>query len=181
MFLQSLPSRIPPIEQAKAVWENTLEDQLEGLLSKWLSTEDLDNMFGPGAWMASIRFAIWQKAKYRMIDDASGEINGTFGSEEQIHTTSAVAAAALTRRFREVLGRLRKAKRLNGSSRDMKKAYKQIGVTEDQLRFAVIAVFDPTQKYGGSPFHGRSLLGWRARYSTSTAFLLSLRPFAADG
>ena len=44
--------------------------------------------------MASIRFAIWQKAKYRMIDDASGDINGTFGAEEQIHTTSAAAAAA---------------------------------------------------------------------------------------
>ena len=62
-FIQSLPARIPPSEQAKAVLENTLEDQKEGILSDWLSAQELDDYFGPGAWMASIRFAIWQKSK----------------------------------------------------------------------------------------------------------------------
>ena len=71
-----------------------------------------------------------------MIDDASQGTNQTFGSSERIHTTSAAAAAVVTRRFREKLNtKLRKNKLINGSSRDMKSAYKQISVADEHLRF----------------------------------------------
>ena len=70
--------------------------------------------------------------------------NQTFGTSERIHTTSAAAAAVLSRAFRSKLGgKLRGNRLLQGSSRDMKSAYKQIGVHESQLRFVVIVIFDP--------------------------------------
>ena len=78
-----------------------------------------------------------------MIDDASNGHNQTFSANEQIHTTSAAAAAAVSKHFRLRLGRLRRSKRLLGSSRDMKRAYKQISVAHEQHRFVIIVVWDP--------------------------------------
>ena len=79
-----------------------------------------------------------------MIDDASHGHNQTLETEEQIHTTSASAAAAVGCRFRALLGkRLRKRNAMRSSSKDMKGAYKQIGVHESQLRCVVIAIYDP--------------------------------------
>ena len=135
----------PPAEQAAAIWEKKPgRPGRGGLLSDWFSEAELDKMFGQCQWMASIRLAIWQTMKYRLIDDASEGQNQTFGASEQIHTTSATAAASLTRRYREVLGSLRAKRALQGSSRDMKKAYTQISVCDAQRGFVVIAVYDPT-------------------------------------
>ena len=75
-----------------------------------------------------------------------GGSNQTHDSEEQIHSTSAAAAAALSRSYSEVSGRLRKAEKLNGASRHMKKPIKQIKiikrVADEHLRHAEIAVSD---------------------------------------
>ena len=79
-----------------------------------------------------------------MIDDASKGQNQTFSSGERIHTTSAAAAAAVSRKFRQVYGKkLRGPRLMQGSSRDMKSAYKQISVAEEHLRFVVIVIYDP--------------------------------------
>ena len=46
LFRASLVSRSPPKpEQAEAIWTKTLEEQELGLLSQWLSEEDLDQLF----------------------------------------------------------------------------------------------------------------------------------------
>ena len=108
-------------------FEKSCEEQADGILSDWLSEQELDDMFGVGGWYGIFRFAVWQKEKYRMIDDASKGQNQTFGTSERIHTTSAAAAAVLGRAFRNTLGaKLRGKRLLKGSSRDMKSAYKQI-------------------------------------------------------
>ena len=119
-----LPFRAPlPPEQAEEILKSSLEDQTDGILAELLSLEDLDNLCGPAPkWFTTIRVAIWQKLKYRMIDDASKGHNQTYGASEAIHTTSASASATLTRCFRQYLGRLRNAAAFKGSSRDMKKA-----------------------------------------------------------
>ena len=88
----------------------------------------------------------WQKLKYRMIDDASNGHNQTYGSSEAIHTTSASASATLTRLFRKYLGKLRNINSIKGASRDMKKAYKQLAVCPDQLRYMVVAVWSPVSQ-----------------------------------
>ena len=113
-----------------------------GLLSEWMSETELDDHFGYGQWMAIMRFAILQKGKWRMIDDASHGHNQTYAAEETIHTTSAAAAAAVSRQYRKRLGRLRRRAQLLGASRDMKRAYKQISVSPSQQRFVVVVVWD---------------------------------------
>ena len=100
-------------------------------------------MFGTNQWMAILRFAIQQKGKWRMIDKANDGHNQTFAAEEQIHTTSAAAAAAVSRQYRRLLvGRLRRSNSLRGASRDMKRAYKQICVDPEQQRFIIVVVWD---------------------------------------
>ena len=144
-FRDSVQSRAPPPpEQARAIFEKSLEEQKEQILSPWMSEEELDERFGVGLWYGIFRFALWQKEKYRMIDDASKGQNQTFCANERIHTTSAAAAAALTRKFRHEYGKkLRGPRLLEGSSRDMKSAYKQISVDAEHLRFVVIVIYDP--------------------------------------
>ena len=68
-----------------------------------------------------------------------------FGSSERMHTTSLAAAVAVAKGFRARLNaKLRRNEMINGSCRFMKSEYKQISVHNDQLRFVVIAIFDPT-------------------------------------
>ncbi len=91
-----------------------------------------------------MRFALDQKSKWRMIDDASDGHNCAYSASEQIHTTSAAAAAALTRCFRSVMGnRLSRGAEIRTGSCDMKGAYKQLGVVDSQLCFVIITVFHP--------------------------------------
>ena len=154
-FRQQLPSRPPPqAEQAAAIWESSLKDQLDGILSDWMTIDELDQEFGYGLWLATFRFAIWQKLKYRMIDDASKGHNQTFGASETIHTTSAAAAATLARAVVDEAPH-RRARPLLAGSCDMRKAYKQLGVEPSQLRYMVIAVWDPF----GQPVALRDLMG----------------------
>ena len=114
----------PPPDQAKAIFQKSVEEQLDGILSPWLSEDDLDKMFGAGDWYGIFRFALWQKEKYRMIDDASQGQNQTISSGERIHTTSAAAAAAVTRKFRQEYG-----KKLRGGQADARvKPRYEIGI-----------------------------------------------------
>ena len=91
----------PPEAQMMAIWEKSESERTSGLISEWMSEEDLDLKFGVNNWRALMRFALDQKSKWRMIDDASDGHNFAYSASEQIHTTSAAAAAALTRCFRE--------------------------------------------------------------------------------
>ena len=112
----------------KAIWEKSESERTAGLISEWMSEEDLNVKFGVNNWRALMRFALDQKSKWRMIDDASDGHNFAYSASEQIHTTSAAAAAALTRCFRETLKkRLRRMAEIRTGSCDMKGAYKQLG------------------------------------------------------
>ena len=94
-----------------------------------------------------MRFALWHNTKWLLIDDASDGHNLADSASQRIHTTSAAVAAALTMNFRELLGcMLRKGAEIRAASCDMKGAYKQLGVREDQLRHVVNAVDHPILK-----------------------------------
>ena len=57
----SLHSRPPPLaDQAAAVWTATLEEQKLGLLSEFLSEQELNKRFGEDQWAILLRFAIHQ-------------------------------------------------------------------------------------------------------------------------
>ena len=116
LVLQRVLNRTPPSNSrhVDAIWEKSLEEQEKGWLSPWMEVSELDEMFGAGGWLPIVRFALWQKERWRMIDDASEIHNLTFEASEHIHTTSPAAAAALTRRFRAVGGHLQRGRRLRG-------------------------------------------------------------------
>ena len=127
-----------------AIWEKSDSERTLGLLSDWLSEEDLDARFGYNKWRALMRFALWQNDKWRMIDDASDGHNFAYSASEQIHTTSAAASAALTRYFRATLGkRLRRGAEIRGGSCDMKGAYKQLANADDLFRYIIIEIYHP--------------------------------------
>ena len=127
----SFKTRPPPIEEeATAIFAQTIEEQRLGFLSEFMTEDDLDIFFGTQSWSSMPRFPVLQKAKCRMIDNGAVHHNGTFESNESIHTTSSAAGAALARNYRWLLGkRLTKQWRLKGGSRDMWKAYRQIQYT----------------------------------------------------
>ena len=143
-LLNSLNYRKPPAyDQRKAIFEKTLEEQNKGIVSKFYDKFELDELFGSGRWGAITRFAIWQKEKYRMIDNGKQGPNWTYESSETIFTSSAPHAAAAVRTLRELAGtRLRGKFKLNGSSRDMKAAYKQIPMDAMHASLTVIIVYD---------------------------------------
>ena len=147
-ILDSLSSKPPPNpDMAKAIWDTTIQEQSLGLLSEWLSIEELNELFGEGNWSGLVRFAVLQKGAYRCIDDGSNGHNDTFEASETIHTTSAAAAAITTRRARAVFGsRLRRGLQILTGSRDMKRAYKQLAIHPEQQRFIIICVFHPERR-----------------------------------
>ena len=147
-FRAALSSKsAPPPEMADAIWTKSREEREKGWISDWLTVEELDGMFGAGLWTGVFRFAVCQNGKWRLIDDASKGQNQTFACGEQIHTTSATAAAAITRYMRKTHGRtLEGPKRVCAASRDMKSAYKQLSLHSSQTRLSVLAIWDTESK-----------------------------------
>lgn len=144
VLVDSLKTRPPPpIEQRKAIYHKTCEEQQAGLVSTFLDKADIDALFGADGWSAVMRFAVNQNGKWRNIDNGKFGANWTFESEETIHTASAPAVAALLRRIRKRAGkRLRGRWQIKAGSRDMKSAYKQIALDGKQAAYVVIVVWD---------------------------------------
>ena len=65
----------PPHDQRKAIYNKTKDEQELGLLSRFYSEHELDDLFGPRRWCAMLRFAVHQKGKYRMIDNGKQGAN----------------------------------------------------------------------------------------------------------
>jgi hypothetical protein len=92
-----------------------------------------------------LRFAVYQKGKYRMIDNGKQGANWAFSAEESIFTAAAPQAAGAVRRIRALAGRKLRGKwQLNGSSRDMKAAYKQLPLDALQASLTIVIVYDVT-------------------------------------
>ena len=146
-LLDNLRFRKPPTEEmVTAVFEKTVEEQELGFLSSFMSREEVDEAFGKGKWAAMLRFPVWQ-GKWRLIDNAKTFQNLTCSSTESIHTTSSPAAAALVACYRKHLGRPLSHKwRISGYSKDMWKAYRQIPLHEDQMKFCIVIIWHTVEK-----------------------------------
>ena len=106
--------------------------------------EQVDDRLGKGKWAAMLRFLVWH-GKWRLIDNAKTFQNLTCSSTESIHTTSSPAAAALVACYRKHLGRPLSHKwRISGYSKDMWKAYRQIPLHEDQMKYCIVIIWHPT-------------------------------------
>ena len=57
-FRETLHERPPPHDQCVAIFEKSCEEQLDGILSDWLTAQELDEMFGCGEWFGIFRFTL---------------------------------------------------------------------------------------------------------------------------
>lgn len=123
------------------IWEETCKEQSKGWLTGPIALEDL----GEEA-VISRRFGIWQKSKNRCIDDYSASlVNSTcqVGESPLLHTID-VSAALLEKWMRSSNDRYGRVPQIVARSFDLKSAYRQIFVKEDEREFGYIAVYCPS-------------------------------------
>ena len=150
-FVQSLlASKPPPPDQVQVIWEKSEAERQSGTLRGYWTASEMDSRHGAGRWRPMPRFAVWQQshAKWRLIDDAkASSANRTIQATERIHTTSASATFAAVRRLRSLHGHpLAGDFEVRVSTHDLEKAYRQIPVIPEHLRFSIVAIYHPERR-----------------------------------
>lgn len=122
------------------VWEETCKEREKGWLTGPIPVQELADCA-----IVSRRFGIWQKSKYRCIDDFSASlVNSTcqVGESPLLHAID-VSASLLEKWMRssnELRGHI---PTVLARSFDLKSAYRQIFVKENERELGYIAVFCP--------------------------------------
>ena len=121
-------------------------EELElGYMTGLFPAEVVDKLWVKGSGPI-VRFATEQRdGSFRVIDNArSGLQNDATGTQERIHTCSSSASVAMIRKFKSLVeGPLCRGCAVVQRIQDMKKAFRQVPIHDDSLRFFVIAVWDP--------------------------------------
>ena len=123
------------------IWEETCKEKEKGWLTGPIPLSELGDDS-----IISRRFGIWQESKYRCIDDYSASlVNSTcqVGESPLLHTID-VSAALLEKWMRVANERYGQIAPVLARSFDLKSAYRQIFVREDERELGYIAVFCPT-------------------------------------
>ena len=122
------------------VWSETCKEIEKGWLTGPVLLKDL-----PDTAVVSRRFGIWQKSKYRCIDDYSASlVNSTCQvSESPLLHTIDVSAALLEKWMKISNNEHGEIPQVLARSFDLKSAYRQIFVKESERDFGHIAVFCP--------------------------------------
>ena len=135
------------------VWDATLAEVEGGTLEGPFSVDSL-----PKNHIASPRFGIRQGSKVRPIDNLSvSSLNSTVGLPERLQVDTIDEIASMIKRCMQVHGA---ACTLVGRTYDLRKAYRQLGVSEEHFCFSWIAVWSPSDRcvrlfrMKGLPFGG---------------------------
>ena len=124
------------VELSRELWDITMDEVEAGFLEGPFEASDL-----PDGAVVSPRFAIRQSNKTRPIDNfTSSGVNGTVGLGNKLQVEGVDHVVALLVRCMEVGG---KGAKLVGRTYDLRKAYRQLGVRAEDLRYAWICVWDP--------------------------------------
>ena len=124
------------VELSRELWDITMDEVEAGFLEGPFKASDL-----PDGAVVSPRFAIRQSNKSRPIDNfTSSGVNGTVGLGNKLQVEGVDHVVALLVRCMEVGG---KGAKLVGRTYDLRKAYRQLGVRAEDLRYAWICVWDP--------------------------------------
>ena len=126
----------PDAELDKALWSATLDEVNAGFLSGPYSKGELP----PGA-IASPRFGLMQKSKLRPIDNFSAsQINNATGLQDKLQVDTIDEICAMVKCWAQHSNGPTK---LVGRCYDLRKAYRQIGISPDHLHYAWMSVWDP--------------------------------------
>ena len=163
----------PLQEFSQPLWEITVKEAKEKERLKGPLTYDEINFLYDHDWLPVRRFAVFQKDKWRPIDDFSENgVNGSFGSMEKVDLRAldetvwlsvaimrALKSGAYSFRLADgsfLEGKVNDARFTNGSMRplvktlDLKSAYKQLALNDLEARKSVICLKCPDdgQVYG---------------------------------
>ena len=120
----------------KRLWEATMDEVAAGFLSGPYSRASL-----PVGSIVSPRFGLVQKSKLRPIDNFSAShVNSATGLCDKLQVDTVDEVCAMVKCWAQKTGG---RTRLVGRCYDLKKAYRQIGVKEEHLKYAWISVWDP--------------------------------------
>ena len=123
-------------EMDRLLWDATMEEVQAGFLSGPYSIKEL-----PKGAVASPRFGLLQKSKLRPIDNFSAShVNSATGLMDKLQVDSIDEICAMIKAWAQ---RSDGHPDLVGRSYDLRKAYRQIGISPDHLKFAWISVWSP--------------------------------------
>ena len=126
-------------ELDELLWQATLDEAASGFLTGPFMVDQL-----PSGAIASPRFGLMQKSKLRPIDNFSAShVNSATGLHDKLQVDSIDEICAMIKAWAQRCGGNVK---LVGRNYDLRKAYRQIGIAKDHLRFAWICVWSPTDK-----------------------------------
>eukprot|EP00435_Cladocopium_sp_Y103_P048195 s286_g14.t1 len=138
-ILHSTKSSGSPLVDAE-LWEKTLEEEKKGWLSRLTAMpEDKGRV--------SRRFAVVQSEKVRPIDNYSeSQINNAVTITSQCTVDGVDTIAAMMAQL--IRGRRDQGKgtKIVGRSFDLKSAYRQLAVSDDSLKWARLAVYNPHRR-----------------------------------
>ena len=124
------------LEADRKLWQATLDEVAEGFLSGPLGMHELGRES-----VVSPRFGLQQKQKLRPIDNfSSSHVNSATGLQERFVVDTVDEICGMVKTWMQQGGR---GVKLVGKTYDMRKAYRQIAISEDHLDFAWIVVWDP--------------------------------------
>ena len=123
-------------EMDQMLWRATMDEVQAGFLTGRFNTNEI-----PSGAVASPRFGLMQKSKLRPIDNFSAShINSATRLCDKLQVDSIDEICGMIKCW---VQRSQGSTRLVGRCYDLCKAYRQIGICEDHLKFAWIAVWDP--------------------------------------
>lgn len=99
----------------------------------------------PDGSSISRRFGLWQKTKYRCIDDFSGSlVNATCSVYESPLLRTIDISSSLLNLWMESMNKCANRQQILGRSFDLKAAYRQLFIKADDRRHSHITVYNPT-------------------------------------
>ena len=120
----------------RLLWQATMEEVQAGYLTGPFVRSEL-----PVGAVVSPRFGLLQKAKLRPIDNfTASQVNSTVGLRDKLQVDSIDEICAMIKCWAQQSGG---RVRLVGRSYDLRRAYRQIGIMQDHLKFGWISVWDP--------------------------------------
>eukprot|EP00435_Cladocopium_sp_Y103_P042438 s2135_g11.t1 len=124
------------VDLDKKLWQATLEEAEAGFL-----TGPYDVGSCPKDAVVSPRFGLLQKSKLRPIDNFSAShVNSATGLQDKLQVDTIDEICAMIKAWAQRYG---PEVELVGRSYDLRKAYRQIGISEGHLKFAWISVWSP--------------------------------------
>ena len=124
------------------VYAETMKEVSRGWLKGPLKRDSL-----PDGSSISRRFGLWQKTKYRCIDDFSGSlVNATCSVYESPLLRTIDISSSLLNLWMESMNRCANRQQILGRSFDLKAAYRQLFIKADDRRHSHIAVYNPTSQ-----------------------------------